>query len=411
MIDRITLLADYYSTTPDLVINMDQTGIHIMPKANYTYELKNSADVAIVGADDKRQITCMTCCTAANTLLPFQLIYGGEPNLEGAFPSKHITQKLRAAGFDIRQTKSHWSSVETTIQYIDNVIVPYVEEIIKNKQSKNRNPRNELIPVKAILLVDVWFRDSDFVNYMLENYEHIIKLVYVPAGCTSVAQPCDVILQRPFKHLILLQFSEWIASQVSLQLNSGTKAADIRLDFSLTNLRDLGALWVLKAFNDLNDPFNYKFKEQMMKAWNKIGIMKAFDPVHGLNIYKHYEALGWNWNGTPFIPFRELRSLDDWERKLDDKHIEALSHSDRINDDDEKDYDEIANEINEERFADEMDEQTFQYNMQWDEIKSAGALFESNNNTNSNHMNRNNHNNRNNHDNTTNNKRKTRSAK
>jgi hypothetical protein len=115
----------------------------------------------------------------------------------------------------------------------------------------------------------------------------------------------------------------------------------------------------------------------MEQNWNKIGIMKAFDPVHGLNVYKHYEQLGWNWNGTPFIPFRELRSLDDWERKLDDKHVEALSHSDRIHDDDEKDYEELAKEIIEEGFADALDEQTFQYNLQWDEIKSAGVLFES----------------------------------
>ena len=74
---------------PELILNWDQTGIKIVPSSDF---------------------------------LPIQLIYAGKTNRchpQFQFPSDwHITHAPK-----------HWSNEETMLQYIDHIIVPYVENI------------------------------------------------------------------------------------------------------------------------------------------------------------------------------------------------------------------------------------------------------------------------------------------
>jgi hypothetical protein len=340
MIDRIALLVDEHKIPADLIINCDQTGVHYMPKSNYTYELKNSNDVSVLGYDTKKQITAMTGCTASNIVLPLQLIYEGKEGLEGAFPSEIIVRQLRKAGFDLRQTESHWSSFETTVHYINNVIKTYIDKTIKQQNLVN----TEEDPQYSLLLVDVWFRGKEFLSFMRETHP-TIKLVFVPAGCTSLAQPCDVFLQRPFKHSMQSKFSTWAAHECFKQLESGVTAVDVKLDLSLNTLRDNGAVWALETIKELAT--SDKFKETMKKGWQKTGIMNAFDVAHQLRTYKYYNELGFNWN-EPFVPFRKLRFIDDIERQMTDEEVERLNHSENCCDDDEKTIEEICDDIFEE---------------------------------------------------------------
>jgi hypothetical protein len=41
-------------------------------------------------------------------------------------------------------------------------------------------------------------------------------LLFVPAGCTSKAQPEDVILQCPFKAGVVVAFNNWMTSEIHL---------------------------------------------------------------------------------------------------------------------------------------------------------------------------------------------------
>ncbi len=47
----------------DLIINWDHTGIKYVPVSNWTMAKEGSKRVAIVGIDDKRQITAVFECT------------------------------------------------------------------------------------------------------------------------------------------------------------------------------------------------------------------------------------------------------------------------------------------------------------------------------------------------------------
>jgi hypothetical protein len=57
MAKRIAALMEMHSVHPSLVINVDQTGVKLVPSSAFTYEKCNSSSVAVIRVEDKRQIT------------------------------------------------------------------------------------------------------------------------------------------------------------------------------------------------------------------------------------------------------------------------------------------------------------------------------------------------------------------
>lgn len=95
---------------PELVINMDQTGIKVIPASEWTQEERGSARVEVAGIGDKRQITVTLAGTLSGRLLPFQVLYEGKTarcHPVTAFPE----------GCDIWHTPNHWANSETCIRH------------------------------------------------------------------------------------------------------------------------------------------------------------------------------------------------------------------------------------------------------------------------------------------------------
>ena len=63
---------------PELILNWDQTGIHLVPASSWTMDREGSRRVEIKGVNDKRQITAVFCGSATGDFLPIQLIYKGK---------------------------------------------------------------------------------------------------------------------------------------------------------------------------------------------------------------------------------------------------------------------------------------------------------------------------------------------
>ena len=57
----------------ELVINMDQTGMNLVPVGKFTYAKKGQKHVQLLGLDDKRQLTLVPAITAAGAPLPLQV--------------------------------------------------------------------------------------------------------------------------------------------------------------------------------------------------------------------------------------------------------------------------------------------------------------------------------------------------
>lgn len=77
MAKRVAATMEAHSVHPSLV-NMDQTGVHLVPTSNWTYQARGSKSVAVVGAEDKRQITACIASSLEGDLLPLQLIFQGK---------------------------------------------------------------------------------------------------------------------------------------------------------------------------------------------------------------------------------------------------------------------------------------------------------------------------------------------
>ena len=73
--------------------------------------------VEIKGLNDKRLITAVF---ADGYFLSPQIIFKGKT-------SRCLPLTKFPSGWDITCTKNHWANEETTIQYISNVLLPYVE--------------------------------------------------------------------------------------------------------------------------------------------------------------------------------------------------------------------------------------------------------------------------------------------
>jgi hypothetical protein len=108
------------------VINMDQTAVHLMSASEFTYEMVGSADVAVVGADDRRQITACVAASLRGDLLPLQLIFQGK-SARRLPPSNAASI---AARVNITHSENHWSTQTTMQGWIDRVLLPHVGRMI-----------------------------------------------------------------------------------------------------------------------------------------------------------------------------------------------------------------------------------------------------------------------------------------
>jgi hypothetical protein len=192
MAKRIAFNIQVHKVHPSLIINMDQTGVHLAPVDTRTYEVAGSKEVRVIGAEDKRQITACIASSLDGNLLPMQLIFQGKTT--ACHPP--LTDAARAAFVHLTHSPNHWSSQETMQEWINEVLIPYADR----RTAEHNLPSDSHI----VLVLDVWaVHKSEEFRRFLRTHHPRIHLVFVPPNCTSKLQVADVILQRPFKHGLL----------------------------------------------------------------------------------------------------------------------------------------------------------------------------------------------------------------
>ena len=111
-----------------LVQYWDQAGVKLISSQNWTMEQQRLSHVEIAGINDKRQITLTFAGLVSGELLPLQLLCQRKTACHSHFcyPSE----------FDVWHTLIHWANKETTLQFINNIILSYVKAV----QAKNNTP-------------------------------------------------------------------------------------------------------------------------------------------------------------------------------------------------------------------------------------------------------------------------------
>jgi hypothetical protein len=72
---RVATLCLMHSVPDYLVVNSDQTGVHLKPFSERTYEVKGAKQVLNLGKEDKRQFTVLGNVSANGVLLPLQVVF------------------------------------------------------------------------------------------------------------------------------------------------------------------------------------------------------------------------------------------------------------------------------------------------------------------------------------------------
>jgi len=299
-----------------LLINFDQTGINLVSKSNYTYEKKGSKSVRMVGQEDKRQITAVVGSSADGDLLPLQLIFQGKT--DASHPE--LTSTVRQAQFHITHSENHWSNQDTMQQYVEQIIIPYMNQKIKEH---NLPPDS-----KAIVQLDCWsvHKSVEFRSW-IKKYPQLI-LVFIPPNCTSTLQVADVMLNTPFKHGIKRRFNQWLAGIVEEQIEAGAEMIQIQPHLRMSVLKPLMLQWSFEAWNQMRQQ-----RQFIMSGWHQslFFLMNVFDQQQQTaalqEVVQNALQLEMHFAGT-----------DEQEQDEDDKWDEADS-------DEEKDELDLMKEI------------------------------------------------------------------
>ena len=221
----------------ELLFNWDQTGVKLVPVSSWTMAQSGSKQIPVVGLEDKREITVLLAATAAGTLLLPQVIYQGKTtgcHAKVAFPDKwHITH-----------SESHWSNEQTMLEYLENIIIPYVTSTRQALDLPEDQP--------ALALFDVFAAHRSYrVLDMLKSNN--IHQIFVPASCTGELQPLDVGINEQFKALLKQEFSRWYANEVQQAMRQGVVISDIKVDLRASLMKPLHANWLMCAISTLSD--------------------------------------------------------------------------------------------------------------------------------------------------------------
>jgi hypothetical protein len=242
---RKAYLLKEFDIPPALYANSDQTQRLYAPGDRLTYAEQGAKQVSLIGGDEKRAFTVMVTVTSDGTLLPFQAIYQGKTERSCPAPNSPNYKDTIDAGFrfEYSGTKTYWTNQQTMRHFVNHILAPYFNH---TKATLGLPPTQ-----RSLWQIDVWsvHRSDEFLDWMSKTHPMIL-IDFVPGGCTGVAQPCDVGIQRPFKHITNQCFHEDIVDATLKQIDHGEL---ISIDDWLPTLRNASVRWLWKAYQKLND--------------------------------------------------------------------------------------------------------------------------------------------------------------
>jgi hypothetical protein len=143
---QLAALVKMHNVPPALVLNSDQTGVHLVPNTQYQRATRGAKAVTCNGSGEKRQITANPCTAADGTSLPLQLIYQGKTSR--CLPAGNYRSDPRFKGWQWNWSENHWANLATTKTHVNEIVEPYRQRVI----AEEGLPADQ----KCILLIDCW---------------------------------------------------------------------------------------------------------------------------------------------------------------------------------------------------------------------------------------------------------------
>ena len=315
MVLRLAYLMHEFDIPPCLVLNFDHTGLHFMQMRGNTWTVveedtetahqsrpNKGKEVKQQNKGDKRQATGTVGSSMAGDILPGQLIVEGEPTSVRALPSITGTKYVNATGSNpghktgvrmafiptatldqeavdmaklvsmwighFAQTTNHWANIRTSYAILEFIIVPWLLE----KKRAIGKPWD----AKCVLIVDCWYgwKDQDkkktlntFRHYVRDHYPWL-RLLFVPAACTDLAQPADRGFISWLKGNMRSFYTDTIAKAVLQQLDSVT-LSEININTSAPYLKQMLTKSYARALSQLPREKVIHCWAPLQEAWDK----------------------------------------------------------------------------------------------------------------------------------------------
>lgn len=174
--------------------NMDETPLFFDMVPGKTVEKKGVKSVRVrTTGSEKRHVTVVLACTASGEMLPPTIVFRGKT--DRVLKGLKVPPKFLVA----RQEKA-WMDTPLTLRWVSEIW--------------QRHHRQ----AESLLVWDSFRCHLDKnVNLKLQNTDTVTAVI--PGGCTSVLQPLDVCLNKPFKDLIKQKWLEYMETSVVQQID------------------------------------------------------------------------------------------------------------------------------------------------------------------------------------------------
>ena len=219
------------------ICNMDETPVYLDLLPSKVVDKKGKKSIRVrTTASEKNRITTVLCCTASGKLLPPLVIFKGKT----LRPLKKV--QVPDGVYCCTQAKA-WMDEKRMIDWIDKVWSPHVAG------------------KPALLSIDTF--SAHFTDKVKEAFAKCnTKLLTIPGGCTSVLQPLDISLNKPFKSYIRQLWCQRMVDEA--EKGTASKIAPA----SKTQLLE----WIKTASDLIN-----KNTESIKKSFEVAGIIDGSD--------------------------------------------------------------------------------------------------------------------------------------
>ena len=255
MLQRIAVCMSKFKIPPELLFNIDESFTYLLPHGS-TWATKTQRATGqgapSIGNDDKRGVTLLTGFSATGALLPAQLIFQGETNR--CHPDKFVS------GVMYNHSKSHYVTTDTLRQYMNEI----------ERIALNIKPGSKYIVLWDCCSVH---KGKDFPATLVDEFPNMI-LLWVPACCTSVCQPCDVALFAALKSCLRKMQSR---EQLREWKEGKNMVPPVPLDMSIGHLREVLAACVGAVMAHLQA--SPKMVTNLVESWPKSLSGDMHDPV------------------------------------------------------------------------------------------------------------------------------------
>jgi hypothetical protein len=207
---RLAFHIDSHNIPRARVVNADQTSALLVPSSQHGRALAATGETnaQVLGTGDKRNATGIVGFNALVQAIGAQIICkgGGKEDKDvtnsRAVPPPNVVRFFKQHGGDIVNTPKGWSNLRLMKRWATEVLEPYYRSVGGGPAAVDGGGDGDGCGCggTCVLILDVWHVhiSNAFRAWMRDEYPWI-KMLYVPANCTSVLQPCDMGAMKPFK--------------------------------------------------------------------------------------------------------------------------------------------------------------------------------------------------------------------